>query len=122
MKKIFYIYWCWLLLLILLLNIGLVLPLWTVNIFKVILFLNFAFVILAPLLKIMENYNKLTKIDHKYLEGIFISIILRCILYCFSFYRLDQRWYILAWVGILMLGYYIFEIRLKIKDIEKHLQ
>lgn len=117
MKSIFYTYWLWFIFLIAINHCGLVLPMWTVGVYKILLMLNFAYLSSMPILKVIET-DRVTKNDVVYLEAIVVSILARSVLYCASFYGYGDRWELLSVIGIVMMIYYIFDVRQKLKTIE----
>lgn len=74
-----------------------------------------------PMLHKYEGMEKPKDINAIYLEALFVSFCMRSMLFVLSFYKLDKRADILIALGGLMLGYYIFDVRTKIKRIEKTL-
>lgn len=121
MKKAFYIYWFVYLILMAVNLSGLTAPLWVAKLFDVSLTLTYIYLGFMPMYMMYVYGEKLNDIDQKYLEAIIVSFMVRSILFVFSIYGLDSRYDILTFFGGFMLVYYICEIRLKIKAIDKTL-
>lgn len=102
------------------------LPLWTTDVYKAAMHANFIYLPIHTLLKIWDRTDrldiliqKLSRVDTVYLEAILVSFTFRGILYILSVWKLDNRWDILAVFGLMQLGYFVFDMRKKIKQVEK---
>lgn len=91
------------------------------NIFKIVQFLTYFMLAFVPMLHKYEGMENPKGINAIYLEALFVSFCFRSMLFIASFYKLDKRLDILIALGGLMLGYYIFDVRKKIKAIERTL-
>lgn len=128
MKKVFYIYWISYLFLIFINNIGLVLPLWTADVYKAAMHANLLYLPLHTLFKVWDRTDnpesiikKLSSIDNIYLEAIIVSFVFRGMLYILSVWKLENRWDILAIFGAVQMAYFLFDVREKLKRIEKYI-
>lgn len=99
-------------------------PDWAPYVFKCAQFLSYFILAAVPLCHKYEGLDEPTGVKLIYLEALVVSFFLRSLLFIFSMFKIDgvvmsNRMDILAALGGLLLLYYIFEVRGKIRNLEK---
>lgn len=103
-------------------NVGIILPMWAASLYKAAMHVNFISLPFFALLEFLDKDDKrINKIDYIYLEAIIVSFGFRGMLYVFSAWGLNNRWDILLLFGLIQLGYFIFDVKRKLRDIETNL-
>lgn len=121
MKRAFYTYWLVYLIIMAVSLSGLSAPLWVAEGVKILFFLSYVYLAGYPMYFMYVHQRRVDDIEERYLEGIIVSFIVRSLLWVCASYGLKDRWELLTFFGGGMLFYYIFEIRIKLKRIEKYI-
>lgn len=112
MRKIFFIYWIWYTLTLIFLISEIQTGIEVARIIGVSMIINLCFIAFAPIYYLIY-FRKSHSSDQKYLNACLYSGVIRCTLWCFAFYGLNNHAYILALNGLGMLVFMLMERKLK---------
>lgn len=112
MRKIFFIYWIWYVASLIILISGISMELFYARIFGLSMFINYSFIAIAPIFSLIYQ-NKSHRSDQRFLNACVYSLIIRTVIWCFSYYGINDYKAVLCLNAFGMFVFILIERKLK---------